>query len=81
MTIYAIDNSPFFIYTPKGGREMDDEFFAMMDTIENTLKSDSGSDGKSSSSSYKDDYYDDEELDDEELENILNKMGLEMKRG
>ena len=56
---------------------MDDEFFAMMDTIENTLKSDSGSDGKSSSSSYKDD----DELDDEELENILNKMGLEMKRG
>ena len=61
---------------------MDDEFFAMMDIIENTLKSDSGSDGKSSSSSYKDDdYYDEEELDDEELEDILNKMGLEMKRG
>lgn len=59
---------------------MDDEFFAMMDIIENTLKSDSGSDGKSSSSFYEDDEYD-EELDDEELEDILNKMGLEMKRG
>ena len=59
---------------------MDDEFFAMMDIIENTLNSDSGSDGKSSSSFYEDDeYY--EELDDEELEDILNKMGLEMKRG
>ena len=58
---------------------MDDEFFAMMDIIENTLKSDSGSDEKSSSSSYEDNY--DEELDDEELEDILNKMGLEMKRG
>ena len=58
---------------------MDDEFFAMMDIIENTLKSDSGSDGKSSSSFYENDDY--EELDDEELEDILNKMGLEMKRG
>lgn len=58
---------------------MDDEFFAMMDIIGNTLKSDSGSDEKSSSSFYKDNY--DEELDDEELEDILNKMGLEMKRG
>lgn len=58
---------------------MDDEFFAMMDTIENTLKSDSGSDGKSSSSFYEDNY--DKELDDEELEDILNKMGLKMKRG
>ena len=58
---------------------MDDEFFAMMDIIENTFKSDSGSDEKSSSSSYEDNY--DEELDDEELEDILNKMGLEMKRG
>ena len=28
---------------------------------------------------YEDDDY--EELDDEELEDILNKMGLEMKRG
>ena len=53
---------------------MDDEFFAMMDTIENTLKSDSGSDEKSSSSFYEDNY-------DEGLEDILNKMGLEMKRG
>ena len=58
---------------------MDDEFFAMMDIIENTLNSDSGSDGKSSSSFYEDDDY--EEFDDEELEDILNKMGLEMKRG
>ena len=53
---------------------MDDEFFAMMDTIENTFKSDSGSDEKSSSSFYEDN-------DDGELEDILNKMGLEMKRG
>lgn len=53
---------------------MDDEFFAMMDITENTSKSDSGSDGKSSSSFYEDNY-------DEELEDILNKMGLEMKRG
>lgn len=61
---------------------MDDEFFAMMDTIGNTLKNDSGSDEKSSSSFYKDDdYYDEKELDDKELEDILNKMGLEMKRG
>ena len=51
---------------------MDDEFFATMDTIENTLKSDSGSDEKLS-------FYEDN--DDEELEDILNKMGLEMKRG
>lgn len=58
---------------------MDNEFFAMMDIIENTSKSDSGSDEKSSSSFYKDNY--DEELDDEKLEDILNKMGLEMKRG
>ena len=43
---------------------MDDEFFAMMDIIENTLKSDSGSDGKSSSSFYEDDEYD-EGLDDD----------------
>ena len=51
---------------------MDNEFFATMDIIENNLKSDSGSDEKLS-------FYEDN--DDEGLEDILNKMGLEMKRG